>query len=86
MEVSEVLALIAALGLIGLYLKIRSQKIELLRSRLDTGLAEQKEIEKQTEVLKKTVVEEKEEYEKAKLKVFAVVDGDKPDDGDGSSN
>lgn len=41
--------------------------------------AEANEIHKQAQELRDGLVKKKEEYEKAKLKVFAVVDGDKPD-------
>jgi hypothetical protein len=79
-NLSEVIALIASFGCIYLYLQSKKQSSEARRAIMEQRNAEANEIHKQAQELRDGIVKKKEEYEKLKLKVFAVHDGDKSDD------
>lgn len=78
-KASEIFALIAGFGCIYLYLQSKKRNSEARQAIMEQRNAEANEIHKQAQELRDGLVKKKEEYEKAKLKVFAVVDGDKPD-------
>ena len=82
MELSEIFALLAAIGLVGLFLRSKQVNREARQARIDAMNAEANEIHRQAEELKNgKLKKDKEEYENAKNKlvVLAVHDGDKPD-------
>jgi hypothetical protein len=81
-ELSEVLALLAGIACVVFYFKSKKQSLEARRAIIDQRNAEANEIHRQAEELRNGLVKKKEDYEKAKLKVFAVVDGDKPESTD----
>jgi hypothetical protein len=81
-NVSEVLAIIAGIGCVYFYWQSKKNARDARETRMRAANAEADEIHKQAKELRDGIVIKKEEYEKSKLKVFAVVDGDKPESTD----
>lgn len=85
MELRDVLILASGVGLVYLYFTNKRTRSEELKRLIDSRNAEANEIHRVAQELRDGIVKKKEAYEKAKLKVFEVIDGDKsdskPDDG-----
>jgi cellobiose-specific phosphotransferase system component IIA len=80
-SLTEILAVIAAAGLAYSYFQAKKASSAARQLIMEQRNREANEIHKQAQELRDGLVNKKEEYEKAKLKVFAVHDGDTATDG-----
>lgn len=87
MEISELFALLAGIGVIALYLKTKQNARDLREARVKEAIKEADEIHRAAQEIRDGLVKKKEEYEEAKRKlvVFAVHDGDKSSTNDDES-
>lgn len=88
MDLSQILMVVAGIGLLALYLKIKHQQREIDQMRQLRILNEQKrinEIEAETRRLKEKLIPKKEEFRNG-LKIFREFPGGKSDNDDNGGN